>query len=134
MNEVDFILGETFFETRAVDVRRKSVWFVVCRDGKEVTLNLTKTPTVEKGKLNLVPIDQMTNKQIMVVQMKQLQEIQMEARNDGPPQSTSARCWGVIANKRNKSQDQSDTKVRSIIQCTLSIEPKEIAKNKEASQ
>jgi hypothetical protein len=41
MNEMDLILGDTFFETHTVDVRRKPVRLVICRNGKEMTLKLT---------------------------------------------------------------------------------------------
>jgi hypothetical protein len=33
INEVDFILGNTFFEAHIVDVRRKRAQLVVCCDG-----------------------------------------------------------------------------------------------------
>ena len=67
MDEVDLILGDTFFETHTVDVRRKPVRLVVCRDGQEVSLKLTRSPMVGGGKLNLVSMDQMTNEQMVVV-------------------------------------------------------------------
>jgi hypothetical protein len=35
MDEVDLILGDTFFETHTVDVRRKPVRVVLCRNGKK---------------------------------------------------------------------------------------------------
>ena len=59
MDEVDLILGDTFFEAHTVDVRHKPVRLVVCRDGKEVTLQLTRTPMAGGGKLNLVSMEQM---------------------------------------------------------------------------
>ena len=59
MDEVDLILGDTFFEAHIVDVRLKPVRFVVCRDGKEMTLQLTRTPMARGGKLNLVSMEQM---------------------------------------------------------------------------
>lgn len=67
MNEVDLILGDTFFETHTVDVRCKPVRLVVCCDGKEMTLKLKKNPMAGGGKLNSVSIDQMTNVQMIVV-------------------------------------------------------------------
>ena len=59
MDEVDLILGDTFFEAHTVDVRCKPVSLVVCRDGKEVTLQLTKTSMAGEDKLNLVSMEQM---------------------------------------------------------------------------
>ena len=59
MDEVDLILGDTFFEAHTMDVRRKPVHLVVCRDGKEVTLHLTRIPMAGGGKLNLVSMEQM---------------------------------------------------------------------------
>jgi hypothetical protein len=35
MDEVDLILGDTFFETHTVDVRRKPIRLVVCCNGKD---------------------------------------------------------------------------------------------------
>ena len=61
MDEVDLILEDTFFETHTVDVRRKPVRLVVCRNGKKVIFKLTRTPMAGGGKLNSVSIDQMTN-------------------------------------------------------------------------
>jgi hypothetical protein len=57
MDEVDFILGNIFFESHTVDVRRKPVRLVVCRNGKKMTLKLTKTSMAGRGKVNLVSID-----------------------------------------------------------------------------
>lgn len=61
MDEMDLILGDTYFETHTVDVRRKPDRLVMCRDGKNVVLKLIKIPMVGGGKLNLVSIDQMNN-------------------------------------------------------------------------
>jgi hypothetical protein len=83
MDEVDLILGDTFFETHTVDVRRKPVRLIVCRNGKEMTL--TRTLMVEGGKLNLVSIDRMSNVQmVVVVRMEQHQRTHDEAKTDGP--------------------------------------------------
>ena len=85
MDEVDLILGDTFFEAHTVDVRRKPVCLVVCRDGKEVTLQLTRTPMAGGGKLNLASIEQMQDEQlVVVVRMEQMEGTRGEARNDGP--------------------------------------------------
>ena len=74
MDEVDLILGNTFFEVHIVDVRDKLMCLVVCRDGREVSLQLTRTPMVGGGKLNLVSMEQMHNKQLLVVvQMEQME-------------------------------------------------------------
>jgi hypothetical protein len=54
MNEVNLILGDTFFEAHTLDVKRKLLWLVVCHDGKEVTLKLRRNPMCMSGKLNLV--------------------------------------------------------------------------------
>ena len=59
MDEVDLILEDTFFEVHTVDVKCKLLHLVVCRDGKEVTLQLTRIPMVGGGKLNLVSLEQM---------------------------------------------------------------------------
>ena len=46
----------------------------MCHDGNELSLKLTKTPIVGVAKLNLVSMDQMTNKHIVVVvRLEQLQ-------------------------------------------------------------
>jgi len=42
MDEVDLILGDTFFEAHAVDVRRKPARLVMRRDGKEFAVKLTR--------------------------------------------------------------------------------------------
>ena len=85
MDEVDLILGDTFFETHTVGVRRKPVRLVVCREGKEVSLNLTRNPMAGGNKLNLVSIDQMSKVQmVVIVRMEQHQGVQGEARNDEP--------------------------------------------------
>lgn len=52
---------DTFLETHTVDERRKPVRLVVCCDGKEERLKLTKISMARGGKLNLVSIDQMNN-------------------------------------------------------------------------
>jgi hypothetical protein len=39
----------------------------MCHDGKELSLKLTKTLTVGVAKLNLVSMDQMTNKHVVVM-------------------------------------------------------------------
>ena len=67
MDEVDLILGDTFFEAHTVDVRRKPMHLVVCCDGKEVTLQLTRTPMAGGSKLNLVSMEQMQDEQLVVV-------------------------------------------------------------------
>ena len=60
MDELDLILEDTFFEAHIVlDVRRKLVPLVVCQDGKEVILRLTKSHMARGAKLNLVSMDQM---------------------------------------------------------------------------
>ena len=59
MDEVDLILGDIFFIAHTMYMRLKHVRFVVCCDGKEVTLQLTRTPMAEGGKLNLVSMEQM---------------------------------------------------------------------------
>ena len=85
MDEVDLILGDTFFEAHTVDVRRKPVRLVVCRDGKEVTLQLTRIPMAGGGKLNLVSMEQMQDEQLVVwVRMEQMEETQGEAKKDEP--------------------------------------------------
>ena len=67
MNEVDLILGDTFFEAHIVNMRRKLLRFMVCRDGKEVTLQLTRTAMAGGSKLNLVSMEQMQDEQLVVV-------------------------------------------------------------------
>ena len=58
---------------------------VVCRDGKEVTLQLTRTPMARGDKLNLVSMEQMQDEQlVVVVQMEQMEGTREKARNDGP--------------------------------------------------
>ena len=85
INEMDLILKDTFFEVHIVDVRRKPVHLVVCCDGKEVTLQLTRTPKAGGGKLNLVSMEQMQDVQlVVVVRMEQMEGTRGEARNDGP--------------------------------------------------
>ena len=87
MDEVDLILGNTFFEAHTVDVRRKPVRLVVCRDGKEVTLQLTRTPMAGGGKLNLVSMEQMQDEQLVVVELGGRQ------RKMSLSQGTFGRCW-----------------------------------------
>ena len=85
MDEVDLILGDTFFEAHTVDVRHKLVRLVVCCDGKEVILQLTRTPMAGGGKLNLVPMEKMQDEQlVVVVRMEQMEGTRGEARNGGP--------------------------------------------------
>lgn len=67
MDEVDLILGDTFFEAHTVDVRRKPARLVVRRDGKELVLKLTRGPSIAGGKLNLVSLDQMLEQQFVVM-------------------------------------------------------------------
>lgn len=67
IDQVDFIVVETFFEIHTVDVRRKSQWLVVCRNGQEVTLKLVRTIMAGGSKLTLVSIDQMTNEQMIAM-------------------------------------------------------------------
>ena len=54
----------TFYETHMIDVRRKLVnlrCIVMCHDGKELNLKLTRTLMVGGTKLNFVLMDQMNN-------------------------------------------------------------------------
>ena len=67
MDEVDLILGDTFFEAHSVDVRRKPTRLVVCRDGREVVLQLSRNPMVAGGKLNLVSLEQLEDETFLVV-------------------------------------------------------------------
>ena len=54
--------------------------------GKELGLKLTNIPMVEGTKLNLVSMDQMINKHIVVVvQLGKLKQTRGVARKDGPP-------------------------------------------------
>ena len=93
MDEVDLILGNTFFEAHTLDVRHKLVRLMVCHDGKEVTLQLTRTPMAGGGKLNLVSMEQMQDKQlVVVVRMEQMEGTRGEARKDAI-QGTFERCW-----------------------------------------
>jgi hypothetical protein len=86
MDEVDIILGDTFFETQSVDVRRKPVRLVVYCNGKEMTLKLTRFPMAGGGKLNLVSINGMSNVQmVVVVRMEQHKRTHKEAKTDEPP-------------------------------------------------
>jgi hypothetical protein len=38
LDEINLILGDTFFEAHTVDVKQKLAPLVVCHDGEEVTL------------------------------------------------------------------------------------------------
>ena len=67
MDEVDLIVGDTFFETHTFDVSYKLVHLVVCHNNKKVTLKLTRTPIARGGKLNLVSLDHMKDLQSTVV-------------------------------------------------------------------
>ena len=67
IDEVDIILGDIFFEAYAVDVKCKPVRLVMCHDGKEVTLQLIRTPMARGCKLNLVSMEQMQDEQLVVV-------------------------------------------------------------------
>ena len=69
-----------------MDVRHKLMHLVVCRDGKEGTLQLTRTPMARGGKLNLVSMKQMQDEQlvVVVVRIEQMEGIRGEARKDGP--------------------------------------------------
>ena len=107
MDEANLILGDTFFETHTVDVRRKLVRLVVCRNCKEMTLKLTRIPMGGGGKLNLVSIDQMTNEpMVVVVRMEQLQRTHEEAKTNGPPSKhickVLVRYKDVLTNKLPK--------------------------------
>lgn len=74
INQVDFILGDILKSIYMINLRRKLMHLMMCRDGKEVNLKLIMTPMVGDGKSNLVLIDQMKNDQItIVVWMEQLQ-------------------------------------------------------------
>ena len=54
----------------------------ICRKSKEMNLKLPMTPMVGVKKLNLVSIDQMTHKQIVVVvRMEPFQRNHVEAKN-----------------------------------------------------
>ena len=86
------------------DVRRKAVRLVVCCNGKEMTLKLTRAPMAGGGKLNLVSINHMTNEQmVVVVQMKQLQRTHEEAKTEGHPpkhiREVLGRYKDVLTNK-----------------------------------
>ena len=67
---------------------------VMYNDGKELSLKLTKTPIVGVAKLNLVSMDQMTNKLIVVMfnwsnsnkLMGRLEKMRL-------PQTTFVGCW-----------------------------------------
>jgi hypothetical protein len=67
MDEIDLIIGDTFFEAYIVDVRRKLTWLVVCYDGKEVTLKLSRSPMATRGKLNLVSLERLDVERFVVV-------------------------------------------------------------------
>ena len=56
MDEVDLILDKISFEAYIVDERRKHAWLVVCQDGKEVTLKLSRSSLAAGGNLNLVSL------------------------------------------------------------------------------
>lgn len=56
MNKVDLILGATFFETHTIYMRHKLVRLVVCLDGKEKCLKLTKALMARGSKLNLAQL------------------------------------------------------------------------------
>ena len=42
MDEVDLNLRVIFFETQTLDVKRKSISIMMCREGKKMNLKLTK--------------------------------------------------------------------------------------------
>jgi hypothetical protein len=90
MDEVDLILGDTFFETHTVDVRRKPVRLIFCRHGKQMTLKLTRIPLAGGGKLSLVSIDRMSNVQMIVV-------VQMEEHQRTHVLPIHSRPWTLIS-------------------------------------
>jgi hypothetical protein len=75
--------------------RRACSEFVMCHDGKELSLKLRKkTPRIRGAKLNLVLMDQMTNEHIVVVvRLEQLQWTHGEARMMGLLQITFVGYW-----------------------------------------
>ena len=66
----------------------------MCHDGKELSLKLTKTPMVGVAKLNLVSMDQMTNKHIVVMlNWSSSNERIGRLRKMGLSQITCVGCW-----------------------------------------
>ena len=103
MDEMDLLLGDTFFETHTVDVKRKPVRLVVCRDGKELSLKLTRYHLAGGGKLNLVSMDQLSNvEMVVVIRMEQLQGTHGDAGMVSFPQSILASCWGGVGEGQAK--------------------------------
>ena len=62
MDEVDFILGNTFSKIHKVDMKRKPMLLVVCYAEKNISLKLTKTCMTRGGTLNFLSMDQMKSK------------------------------------------------------------------------
>lgn len=85
IDEVHLILEETFIKFHMVDVKCKPVWLWCAMMAKQkLNLKLTKTPLVRGAKLNLVSMDQIKNKQLMVVVwFEQLQRTHGEANRNG---------------------------------------------------
>ena len=66
----------------------------MCHDGKELSFKLTKIPMVGVAKLNLVSMDQMTNKHIVVIfDWNNSNEIMGRLGKMGLPQTTFVGCW-----------------------------------------
>ena len=67
MDEIDLIIGDTFFEAYIVDVKWKLTWLVVWYDGKNVTLKLSRSFMATRGTLNLVSLEQLDVEWFVVV-------------------------------------------------------------------
>jgi clan AA aspartic protease (TIGR02281 family) len=105
MDEVDVILGDTFLESHAMDVRRKPTQLVVCHDGKELVLKLTRGPSMAGGKLNMVSLDQMLEEQFVVIAREEQRGHQKEVVGQTLPkriQEVLAEYKDVLTNELPK--------------------------------
>jgi hypothetical protein len=68
MDEVDFILGNTFLDTYGVDIRRRPKVKVIANvDGKELELDIIKTPSFGGSQILLASIEDLEHDRFLVV-------------------------------------------------------------------
>jgi hypothetical protein len=67
MDEIDLILGSTFFDTYGVDIRRRTLRVVANPEGKEIELEFTKAPNMLGSRTNLVNLEELEETRFLIM-------------------------------------------------------------------
>ena len=86
MDGIDLILGNTFFDTYGVDIRRRPLRVVANPEGKEIELEFTKAPNMLGSRINLVNLEELEDTRFLIMLRTDMGvEVNKHTSNSRPP-------------------------------------------------